>query len=486
MIPLPHMMAQEAMATDAPPLVPLPAENGLIPPAPSLEPERAIEMLHGYLPVFIVAFVVTLLATPLMRLAAVRFGIVDRPTESRKGHGVPVAYLGGVAVFLGVMMAIAFSYVASGAWFAGIEGRINPQFEFLAFHTSKRDQVPVNFVILLGMTVIMLTGLIDDVGGLAPRIKIGGQLLAAAALAMQDIGTKVAAGVLRPIGSLLGNEDMIFHVPLPDWTPFTLGPPTLGPNIEIDIIYWTGVAIIALFVLGACNASNLVDGLDGLLSGVTAISAAGLLVIALWLAQRDDGQHDGARIILCLAVMGACLGFLPHNFNPATIFLGDAGSLLLGYLVIVIVLMLGDTGQTHLVVAGLIIYAVPIIDTALAMVRRALAGKPMSSADDQHLHHILKRSLGVKGAALATYGIAAVFAALGVWLSMGRVRVVFSIALVIAAFIGVSAVKAARRQLLEAQALSAAGAGSPRPSRPPPASQQSAKRQPGPGAPTPV
>ncbi len=482
---MPLILAQSDGAAQTPPLVPVPEPNGLLPPAPALEPERAIEILHGYLPVFIVAFVVTLCVTPLMRSLAVRFGIVDRPTESRKGHSVPVAYLGGLAVFIGVMAAIAFSYIASGAWFATIAARINPDFEFLAIHLSQREQAPVNFVILLGMTVIMLTGLIDDVGGLAPRIKIGGQLLAAAALAMQDIGTKVAAGVLKPIGSLFGNQDMVFHIPLPDWVPFSLGPPTLGPNIEIDIIYWTGVAIIALFVLGACNASNLVDGLDGLLSGVTAISAAGLLVIALWLAQRDDGQLDSSRIMLCLAVMGACLGFLPHNFNPATIFLGDAGSLLLGYLIIVIVLMLGDTGQTHLVVAGLIIYSVPIIDTALAMVRRALAGKAMSTADDQHLHHILKRSLGVKGAALATYGIAAVFAALGVWLSMGRVRVVFTIALVIAAFIGVTAVKAARRQLLEAQAL-AAGSAPPRPPRPSISVGQPSKRHSGPGAPTPV
>src|SRR6185369_10438896 len=98
-----------------------------------------------------------------------------------------------------------------------------------------------------------------------------------------------------------------------------------------------------LFVLGACNASNLIDGLDGLLSGVTAIANVGLLIIALGLAAADDGPRDGARIVLGLAVLGACLGFLPHNLNPATIFLGDAGSLLLGYCTIVIVLMLGDT-----------------------------------------------------------------------------------------------------------------------------------------------
>ena len=125
---------------------------------------------------------------------------------------------------------------------------------------------------------------------------------------------------------------------------------------------------------------------------------------------------------------------------------------------IVLVLSLGDTGRTHLVVAGLIIYAIPIIDTVLAMVRRKMAGRPLSSADDQHLHHILLRALGVKGAVFTLYGIGVVFAALGVWLSMGRVRVVMTIALVIAAFIWVAAVKVARRQAIET-----AAAGAPAP-----------------------
>jgi UDP-GlcNAc:undecaprenyl-phosphate GlcNAc-1-phosphate transferase len=125
---------------------------------------------------------------------------------------------------------------------------------------------------------------------------------------------------------------------------------------------------------------------------------------------------------------------------------------LLGYLTIVLVLSLGDTGKTHFVVAGLIIYAVPIIDTVLAIVRRKLAGKSMSEADDQHLHHMLKRSLGVKGAALTLYAIAAVFATLGVVLTEGRVRIVFTFALVLGAFIGVTAVKIARRAAIEADA----------------------------------
>jgi len=409
--------------------------------------QSLLEIFNSYIFVFLVAFVVTVTLTPLLRRLAIANGIVDRPNDPRKAHKLPVAYLGGIAVYLGVLAGIAFSFLGYALLPESIFGFhhsvfLNPESASMGFKL-----VPMSIV--LGMTLITVTGLIDDVIGLDPRLKIVGQLLAAAALAMQDVGTKVASGIMRPIGSLVGNDDLLYSIPMP------VDIPLLAPtgSITIDVIYWAGTAIIAVFVLGACNASNLIDGLDGLLSGVTAIAATGLLIVALMLAQDDDGTLDAARIVLALALLGACLGFLPHNFNPATIFLGDCGSLLLGYLTIVLILTLGDTGKTHLVIAGLIIYAIPIIDTALAIVRRKLAGKPMSAADDQHLHHQLKRALGVKGAVLALYGIGLVFAGLGVWLSEGRVRVVFTIAIVLAAFIGVTAVKIARRQAIEDDAV---------------------------------
>jgi UDP-GlcNAc:undecaprenyl-phosphate GlcNAc-1-phosphate transferase len=118
----------------------------------------------------------------------------------------------------------------------------------------------------------------------------------------------------------------------------------------------------------------------------------------------------------------------------------------------VIILTLGDRGQTHLVVAGLIIYALPILDTALAIVRRKMEGRSISAADDQHLHHMLRRALGVKGAVLSLYGIAAVFAALGVGMSLVRARIIYLLAMVIAAYIGVTAIKIARRRAIDAQA----------------------------------
>ncbi len=389
-----------------------------------------LQVFHQYMAVFVVAFLVALFATPIMRRLAVANGIVDRPSEARKQHRTPIAYLGGVAIFLGIIAGVAFSYFAPAM---GLD--------LIQFHVDNPAPMPV--AILGAMTVIVVIGLVDDVWKIDPRLKIGGQLLTAAVLAFNDIGVKVAAGVLAPIGGFFGNERMVFDFAIPDSFPVMSG------HYQFDLIYWAGTATIAIFVLGACNASNLLDGLDGLLAGVTSIAMFGLLFVALSMAVLEDGPLDTARLVLILAALGACLGFLPHNFNPANIFLGDAGSMLLGFTTAAIILSLGDTGKTHLVVAGLIIYAVPLIDTALAIVRRKLSGASISAADDQHLHHQLKRSLGVKGAVLTLYGIAGVFAALGVGMSLGRGRVIYAIALVLASFIGVMAFKVARRGRIE-------------------------------------
>jgi UDP-GlcNAc:undecaprenyl-phosphate/decaprenyl-phosphate GlcNAc-1-phosphate transferase len=406
-------------------------------------PSGLLDIFHGYLPVFVVAFVITLLATPLMRSLALANNVVDHPDSSRKLHARPIAYLGGAAVFLGLLAGIATSLFGDSLNIFGD----NPKTAIFVLHDSVYTQKMIPFSIIIGMTIIMMTGLIDDLIGISPRIKIAGQLFAAAALAMEDVGVKVAQGVLSPIGKLFGNSELLyaFEIPLPV-------PIMGGEHITIDMIYWTGTAIIAIGIIGACNASNLVDGLDGLLSGVTAIAMAGLLVIALTLAQQDDGILDTSRIVLIMAVAGACLGFLPHNFKPASIFLGDAGSQMLGYLTIVIIFTLGDTGRTDLVVAGLIIYALPIIDTTLAIVRRKMAGLSVSEGDHQHLHHMLKRAYGVIPAVLLLYGISVVFAALGIFVTLGRDRVAYTIALIFASFIGVTAVKMASLRSAESKA----------------------------------
>ena len=514
----------------------------------------AMDLLNSYAPIFVVAFAVTLLVTPLVRRLAVLAGAVDLPDQSRKAHTYPVAMFGGVAVFIGLIIAIATGYV----YMDGVAA----------------DYRPLPLAIVLGMVAIMFTGLADDLWGWDPRLKIAGQLVAAAALAVNDIGVRVAEGLLKPF---MGGPDEVI---------LSLGSFYLLNN---HVFYWVGTALIAFFVLGGCNATNLIDGLDGLLSGVVGIVAVGLLAICLLVAPQANApfetkaaeasdavhavqaqvdlyhtEHDaypadlrallatdqlsalpqmpvgwplaynsssgqvtalearaavantivqgvqdsvnryandherlprdiqtmvdeeylsaipqmpvdyplrynpnrgqvtasleaatlaGARILLCMALLGAVLGFLPHNFNPASIFLGDSGSLLLGYMCVVIILMLGEQGATHLVFAGLIVFSVPIMDTTLAIIRRWLADTPMSVGDDQHIHHQLRRGLGgIKRAVFAVYGIGFAFAIVGVSLAALvlrtdlRVRVIYAIALVLFGFIGLFAVKAARRQ----------------------------------------
>ncbi len=411
------------------------------------EPVTRLSIFHGYLPILVVSFFVTLVATPIMRRLAVAHGIIDRPSEARKVHRIPVAYLGGAAVFLGIAAGILYSYLSAA--FPTL----------MDFHATRlpgeiagaHEHVPLS--ILMGITVIFLIGITDDVSQISPRVKVGGQLLAAAALAIDNVGVKLAAGLLVPAAKGMGIptsihdgfETVFFSIPLPIHV--------LGYDaIPVNVIYWVGTAFIAIAVLGLCNASNLIDGLDGLLTGTTAISAAGLLVMALGLALIDDGPRDAQRIILCLCLLGACLGFLPHNFNPATIFLGDAGSMLMGFMVCVIVMMLGDTGKTHLVAAGLIVYALPIMDMALAVVRRKLAGKPISAADDQHLHHMLKRALGVRKAVLVMYAISAAFALIGAGVTLIRARSIYALGFFLFCFIGISAIKIARLRHIEDEA----------------------------------
>ena len=401
------------------------------------------ELLSSYWLVFVVAFAVAVVATPVMRIIAKKFGIVDAPDEARKIHKTATPYLGGVAVLLSVFAGVLVSYTFV----------VHPYFQ------------PFPFVVLLGMLAIGLTGLADDVFEyFDPWWKVAGQLVAAAAMAQQGVGTRVAEGFLRGV---LGISESVCTHPIVEATELMPDP--------ITLTYITGLIIIALFVLGACNAANLLDGLDGLLSGVVAITCIGFIVICLLIATsmttsdlqniaerlpknlflNNRGQGVtlvGADLVLSISVLGAALGFLVYNFNPASIFLGDSGSLLLGYLCIVMALMLGEKGQTYVVIAGLIVFALPILDTLLAIIRRKLAGKSMADPDSNHIHHIIKRRLlSVKKTVFTLYGISLVFCSLGVilvWAHMTeliKAGVIYLAAIVIFGGISFLALKAAKK-----------------------------------------
>ena len=334
------------------------------------------QSLSPFMSVFFVAFLVAIVATPVMRRLAVKNGVIDWPDLKRKNHRLPVAYLGGVAIFIGWLAGVCSSFFTAP---------VHPNLEL-----SSLEPHTFPLSIVLGAAAITVTGLFDDVYGIRARVKIGGQLFAAAALTWQHVGFDLVDAVYSLVGIAAGES----------------------------LIYFTTTFLVAFMVIGGCNAVNLIDGLDGLASGVVAIGMVGFLTVSVLAGEFSQlvALQNPMRFILCLAALGAILGFLPYNFAPARIFMGDAGSLLLGFLTVTAILLFGDAGgwSLRLTVAGLIIFGLPMTDTSLAIVRRYMRGQNIFAPDNQHLHHLLRKTgLSVRQSVLAMYSLAALLAAIG-------------------------------------------------------------------------
>lgn len=341
--------------------------------------------LLQFWPVLVLSLGASLVLTPIMRKLALANGIVDLPDARRKAHAKPVAYLGGLAIFLG--------------WLAGLCVFVGMRFgneESNTFDQLLGENLSAIAFIAMGATAIVLTGLFDDIYGMRARVKIGGQLFAAAAIAQT-----------RAVDDVIVRSFELFSM-----TPSSF------------VMQVVGTALIAVLVVGCCNAMNLIDGLDGLSSGVTAIAMAGMLAIcALVLARYHNDvyivSHLGIPILLTVATIGAVAGFLPYNFNPASIFMGDTGSLLLGYLCVTTILFMGrldnDAGLSPVVFTGAVIcFALPMTDTALAIVRRKLTGRPIFAPDSMHMHHMFRRcGLSVKKSVMCMYALGLIFAITG-------------------------------------------------------------------------
>ena len=382
-------------------------------PIAQLAPQvlSADQVLSPYIYVFYVAFVVTFVFTPLMRLVATQYGVIDEPDLNRKVHKAPVAYLGGVAMFLGWICGLAIS-------------------QYLTLHRIQpgwpTSQPVVKFSIVVGAIVIVVLGLWDDVRRVPPWVKIAGQIFASLFLLWDGVGVDVTRPLLEPLWHKLG--------------------PTLGATTALPewVIYGTSAVAVVAVVVGCCNASNLMDGLDGLCGGVTAIIALGFLFVAVHLAAVGGGvrtNSDALRVILALALLGAVLGFTPYNFNPASIFMGDTGSMLLGFSCAVMIVMMGEE-RTKWLLAATVMFALPILDTGLAFARRWVNGRPLFSADKMHFHHqLMARGFTVKQTVMISYGLAVMFGLLGVGMVMIRTRYAIAAYLVIFGSIIVAAYK---------------------------------------------
>jgi UDP-GlcNAc:undecaprenyl-phosphate GlcNAc-1-phosphate transferase len=382
------------------------------------------QVVPPYIYVFYVSFVVSFLLTPLMRVVATYYGVIDRPDNIRKMHTVPIAYLGGIAVFMGWLAGLAIS-------------------QFLALHRMEvgwpTTYPVVKFSIVIGGLVIVVLGLWDDTMGVRPWVKISGQVGAALFLLWDNVGIEAAKPTLEMLARRLaqapGMMDIMYGGALP------------GPG-EPVVPGWLVTACSAVMVVGiivvCCNASNLMDGLDGLCGGVTAIIAAAFLFVAVHLAMVGGGIYtntDALRVILGLALLGAVLGFVPYNFNPASIFMGDTGSMLLGYSCGTMIILLAQH-QPRWGLAAMVIFALPILDTALAFARRWIKGRPIFEADRGHFHHqLVARGFTVKQTVFISYALSILFAVLGISMVFMRTRYTVAVYLVIFAYVIVAAYK---------------------------------------------
>jgi UDP-GlcNAc:undecaprenyl-phosphate GlcNAc-1-phosphate transferase len=311
-------------------------------------------MLLTYALTFAVALAVAAISTPLVSRAARAFGVVDRPNERKVNRRADIPLLGGLAVALGLFVGISFALVAMEI-------------------PRSRGHVEAY---LIGGTLLLGLGAVDDRWSLTALPKLAVQLAAAA----------VAIGFGFRIDHLTD--------------PMTLN--------ALMFPAWLVWAVTTLWIVGLTNAMNLMDGLDGLCSGIAVIIAVTLTYIA-W----QSGVGEG--VVVGIALCGALLGFLYYNFPPASIFLGDTGALFIGYCLALLALEGYQKVTLLTFIVPLLVLAVPIIDTLLSIVRRVRRRANPLAADRMHMHHRLLATEGSdRAAVLSIYFLTACFCVIAV------------------------------------------------------------------------
>lgn len=311
---------------------------------------------------FIIGWVVAYLAAPVSIKLAHKLGVIDTPKDARRVHKKPTPRFGGMSIFLGSMAAMIIP--------AGMNANIKTA--------------------MIGGTLMYLLGIYDDIKDIKPLVKFGGQFLIATLVYV--LGIRITF-----IGNYFGAAVTDSHA---------------------NVILSTGVGylITVFWIVGITNAVNLMDGLDGLAAGSVAIMSLSLAYIA---------YIHGARLgsmpvcIALVAVAAGCLGFLPYNFSPARTFMGDGGALFLGYMIAVLSVISPLKRATVVgALVPMLTLAVPIFDTALAMLRRALKHQSIMAADKGHLHHhLMAAGFGQRRSVLIMYGIVGIMGEVAVLLS---------------------------------------------------------------------
>lgn len=314
-----------------------------------------------YIWLMVAAFATTLLLTPLAKRLAIRLDAVDYPSK-RRINKRPIPRLGGLAVFAGLAVACILQVAGTILW---------DWPSALVPHPSMAINYPM---LAISFLMIVITGTVDDIVSLSPKMKLAGQLLAACVAA--------ASGLL-------------IHV--------IVNPFSTGAEIQLG---WLAYPITVIYLVAYTNIINLIDGLDGLACGISAIAGASMFLFAV-LAGRSDAAA------LSIALIGSCLAFLRYNFNPASIFLGDSGSLLLGFaLGSISLLNVSRIAALTSLALPLIVAGVPILDTFSAIIRRKRAHVSIGQADKGHIHHrLIQEGFDQRQAVLLMYGWSAILSA---------------------------------------------------------------------------
>ncbi len=309
-------------------------------------PSINLSLLGIILATLVAALLVSFISTPIIMNLAHRVGAMDVPKDARRMHDHPIPRMGGLAIFFGFTLSI-----------------------LIFLHPLSRE----NRGMLLGASVIVVLGVLDDIYALGPKLKFVVQIVAA-----------LIAVFHGNIINAISNPNLFSDNPI--W--------------NLGILRYP---ITVLWIVGITNAVNLIDGLDGLACGVSTISSLTMLVIALCVSEGDVA-------VLMAALTGACLGFLPYNLHPAKIFMGDTGSTFLGYILAVVSIQGLFKFYTIISFAvPFLMLALPIFDTCFAIVRRLSKGQSPMKPDRSHIHHrLIDMGFSQKQAVALLYLISAI------------------------------------------------------------------------------
>ncbi len=315
-----------------------------------------------YLGIFAVSLLLSFVLTKYVRDLATQRGWVAAPAQDRHLHVRPLPRLGGIAIFLAFLLSLGFALLL---------GELRPGHGLppAAFRSS--------LSVLLPALVIFLLGVWDDIRPLSPYVKFAVQ--------------GVAGAMLFAFGLRILDLPVLFG--------------------HHHFSWFLGLPLTILWVLAITNAFNLIDGLDGLAAGSALFSTLVVFVVSLF-------SHSGIVSLMTLALAGSILGFLRFNFNPATIFLGDCGSLFIGFMLSALALRGAQKAPTIIAVAiPVVSFGLPILETALSILRRLIAGRPVFTADMEHIHHkLLARGLSHRKVVIILYAVSAIFALLSLFL----------------------------------------------------------------------